>query len=592
VRVSLAFALLLASCSWYEAPEPSPTPPPVIGGTMIVTAGGNFAVASDPARNIVVTMDIATRQIVSTVALEPTDEPGRLVEDGAGRIHVALRRAGAIATLFDGQVVSRRAACPEPRGIVWQASTDQLHVACEGGELITFPAGGGAAVRNVRVERDLRDVVIVNDHLVVTTFRNAEVLSLDAQGRVLHRVKPTGVVRSAFTEFGEFQEKEARPIVGYRAIPMPSGEILLVHQRSTGGPLSISPGGYGQSDCGDGPVESTVSFLPTDFSGPVRLPTDPDEKPAPMRRLARGVVPVDIAQSPDGGWFAVVLSGSRTVRLIGRTTLAIGEFEDPCGFEPTDMDIAADHEAYGLPVSAAFTPSGALVVQWDNAMTVESLGTPGLTNGYVVLPEPYTVDPGRILFNKPTSSGLACASCHPEAREDTMVWDFGSFGRRRTQNIRGHLAERAPYHWGGDMVNLRMLTEEVMVSRMGGEQPDAEGMFALTHWLGELRPIDPAPPVDIAAVDRGRVVFEEAACATCHNGPLFTNNALVNVGTGGNFKVPTLLGVGARAPYLHDGCAPTLRDRFGPCGGGDLHGVTSTLSAAEMGDLIAFLESL
>ncbi len=560
---------------------------------MIVTADGNFAVAADPARNIVVRMNISTREIVSTVALQAYDEPGRLVEDGAGRIHVALRRSGDIATILANGDVTRRPACSEPRGIAWQASTDQIHVACQSGELVTFPAPGGGAIRTVHVDRDLRDVMIINDRLAVTTFRTAEVLTLDSEGRVLHRVRPAGVQRFVFSPEGFSEEKEATPVVGYRAMPMPNGEIVLVHQRSTGGPLSISPGGYGQSDCGDGPVEATVSFMPTDFSGPIRLPESEDEKPVANRRLSRGVVPVDIAPSPDGGWFAVVLAGTRTVRLVGRTTLAVGEFEDPCGFESSDMEITAEHEGYGLPVAAAFTPTGALVIQWDNAITVESLGTPGVANGYVVLPEPYTVDPGRLLFNKATSSGLACGSCHPEGREDTMVWDFGSFGKRRTQNIAGHLAERAPYHWGGDMVNLRMLAEEVMVSRMGGEQPTGEEMYALTHWLGELRPLNPPTPVDISAVDRGRAVFDEVGCATCHGGPLYTNNTIVSVGTGGVFKAPSLIGVGARAPYLHDGCAPTLRDRFlTPCGGGDLHGATSTLSDGELNDLIAFLESL
>jgi hypothetical protein len=64
------------------------------------------------------------------------------------------------------------------------------------------------------------------------------------------------------------------------------------------------------------------------------------------------------------------------------------------------------------------------------------------------------------------------------------------------------------------------------------------------------------------------------------------------VGTAGIFQVPSLIGVAARAPYLHDGCAPTLLDRFGPCGGGDRHGFTSNLSQGDLGDLVAYLESL
>jgi hypothetical protein len=65
-----------------------------------------------------------------------------------------------------------------------------------------------------------------------------------------------------------------------------------------------------------------------------------------------------------------------------------------------------------------------------------------------------------------------------------------------------------------------------------------------------------------------------------------------DVGTDGTFQVPSLLNVAARAPYMHDGCAPTLADRFGPCGGGDHHGVTSPLGAAQIADLVAYLQTL
>ncbi len=62
------------------------------------------------------------------------------------------------------------------------------------------------------------------------------------------------------------------------------------------------------------------------------------------------------------------------------------------------------------------------------------------------------------------------------------------------------------------------------------------------------------------------------------------------VGTGKAFQVPSLLGIGARAPYMHDGCAPTLKERFSaakPCGGGDMHGKTSQLTEAQIDDLVS-----
>jgi cytochrome c peroxidase len=104
-----------------------------------------------------------------------------------------------------------------------------------------------------------------------------------------------------------------------------------------------------------------------------------------------------------------------------------------------------------------------------------------------------------------------------------------------------------------------------------------------------------APPMrDAAAVQRGLALFQDAqiGCSTCHNGPKLTNNQTVDVGTGGQFQVPWLVGVAARAPFLHNGCIITLQDRFGPWAGGDQHGKTSQLTAAQINDLVAYLESL
>jgi cytochrome c peroxidase len=56
------------------------------------------------------------------------------------------------------------------------------------------------------------------------------------------------------------------------------------------------------------------------------------------------------------------------------------------------------------------------------------------------------------------------------------------------------------------------------------------------------------------------------------------------------------VGVGARGPFMHNGCAPTLRDRFAKgndqCTGGDKHGVTSQLSTEDIDDLVNYLETL
>jgi cytochrome c peroxidase len=117
---------------------------------------------------------------------------------------------------------------------------------------------------------------------------------------------------------------------------------------------------------------------------------------------------------------------------------------------------------------------------------------------------------------------------------------------------------------------------------------------ALGEWLDGLPQERSVDEVELVASARGAELFNdpEVGCATCHTGAQFTDNQLHDVGTGGPFSTPTLLGVGLRQPLFHDGCAPSLDARFGACGGGDRHGKTSQLPLAQRQDLLTYLKSL
>jgi mono/diheme cytochrome c family protein len=199
---------------------------------------------------------------------------------------------------------------------------------------------------------------------------------------------------------------------------------------------------------------------------------------------------------------------------------------------------------------------------------------------------------GHTRFHVDPGSGLACASCHPEGGDDGRVWQF-DIGPRRTMALRGGLKGTEPFHWSGDESDLSSLMTDVFEQRMGGTLQCQSQVDTLADWMETLKPI-PTTVADPDAVDRGRNLFLSAqvGCVSCHNGQQLTNNQTDFVGTGGSFQVPRLVGLAFRAPYLHDGCAKTLADRFGACGGGDSHGHTSQLSPQQIGDLVAFLQTL
>jgi mono/diheme cytochrome c family protein len=178
---------------------------------------------------------------------------------------------------------------------------------------------------------------------------------------------------------------------------------------------------------------------------------------------------------------------------------------------------------------------------------------------------------------------------------DGHVWNFLDFGQRVTQPLEGQVSQRAPFHWSGDLVDWSSLVGEVMMKRMSLPViPSPEQSSALLGWLDTIPNRLPPDDLDAASVERGRAIFQDAnvGCTSCHSGAMYTDNKLHSVGTGAPFIAPSLIGVGSRAPLMHNGCAATLRDRFSACGGGDQHGKTSQLSAEQIDDLVTFLRSL
>jgi mono/diheme cytochrome c family protein len=129
---------------------------------------------------------------------------------------------------------------------------------------------------------------------------------------------------------------------------------------------------------------------------------------------------------------------------------------------------------------------------------------------------------------------------------------------------------------------------------MSGPLLTSEHVESMFRWIDEIPRMLPPAADDPVAAERGRALFNDAdiGCASCHSGEKMTNNTTVDVQTGGAFQVPSLLGLAWRAPYMHQGCAPTLAARFESCGGGDHHGRTSQLTAEQRADLVAYLDTL
>jgi hypothetical protein len=250
--------------------------------------------------------------------------------------------------------------------------------------------------------------------------------------------------------------------------------------------------------------------------------------------------------------------------------------------------------AQGQVTAVAFVSVNVLAAQQREPAGILFFDLTQPTNPEVLdLHEPTRQDSGHSMFHITADAGIACASCHPEAGDDAHLWTFERIGARRTQNLRGGILGTEPFHWNGDMIDFPALVDEVFVKRMSGLQPDPVRANALATWIDKQPALHATAP-DTDAVERGRVLFasDELGCVTCHSGTHLTNNQSAHVGTGALLQVPSLRGLAFRTPLLHNGCAKTVAERFGPCGGGDQHGKTTQLAAAQTQDLTAYLESL
>jgi len=248
--------------------------------------------------------------------------------------------------------------------------------------------------------------------------------------------------------------------------------------------------------------------------------------------------------------------------------------------------------------------ASAVAVDVDGAVVVQSAAPLSIvraeTDGAVLsVPADETTDVVR-LFHADAGVGVACASCHPEGLDDGHVWTFVVDPTepllRRTMPLAGGILQREPYHWDAALESPDALMADTFVSRMGGGPIDAETTTALFDWLDGLRHPRAHPAAPESTIAIGETAFATAACATCHSGPVFTNNTVTSIGRPAeSVKVPSLLGVGVRNDLLHDGCADDLHDRFEPweCDSGSSnHGDLTSLTAEEIAALEAYVRTL
>jgi DNA-binding beta-propeller fold protein YncE/cytochrome c peroxidase len=338
---------------------------------------------------------------------------------------------------------------------------------------------------------------------------------------------------------------------------------------------------------------------------------------------------------------AAISGEGRTLFVALETSREVAAYDTQQGFQITRLAVGR------APQGVAFSSNGRTlyvhnfqdrsVSRFDvtNLVALHTASAPLLgTTTTVASPQiPANVLRGKQLFYDAADDRLArdnylsCASCHNDGAGDGRTWDLTAFGEglRNTIDLRGRAGmNHGPLHWTGNFDEVQDFESQIRTLAGGtGLMSDAQfnagsrsqplgdpktglsaDLDALAAYVASLASA-PASPQRAGAgfsaqAENGRLLFSERGCASCHGGSRYTDSALgvrhdvgtIRAGSGerlgaslDGFDTPTLIGVWATAPYLHDGSAQTLAAAIAAHAG-------NGTSAQERSAIAAFLSEL
>jgi len=555
------------------------------------------------------------------------DEPRTVTAFGEGW---AVACAGDELDLVDADGAVEAVALPaasRPHGVI----------ARDGALYVTLSATGqvarvedGAVVQTFDAIEDARGIAALPDgRLLVTRWR-----SPDDEGRMA-AMAADGSARDAWTlgydpQPGSDTESGGVPSYLDQVAISPTGTLAAVPalQAAIGEGLFRSPRPLTHQTT----VRAAVSYLD---------PTTGAEDLARRKLFDDRGFAAAATFSSRGDFLYVAMRGSRAVERLDVLTGAQAGTILEAGFAPQGLALSPDDR---LLFVDAYLSRELVAYRVDDTGAIPS----EVARATIPSAEPLSEEilRGAILFNDAADprlgqdSYMACAHCHLEGRADGRTWDFTDRGEglRNTIDLLGRAGlGHGPLHWSANFDEVQDFEHDIRGPFAGtGLMDDADffegtrdqtlgdpkaglsaDLDALAAYVTSLADYLPSPhrtpdgslPADAA---RGRDVFASAGCATCHAGDALTDSGFLpsgeprlhDVGTLGagsgqrlgasltGLDPPSLHGLWDGAPYLHDGSAPTLREVLVDRNPEDAHGTTSTLTEAEIADLVAYLRCL
>jgi DNA-binding beta-propeller fold protein YncE len=573
------------------------------GATALARLGAStIAYAADADDDAIHTVDVDRAVEIAVTPLGGS--PAELLVLADGRVAATLSDTNRVVVLEPGErpdapleTLCEAAMPSEPWGLAATPDDARLVVTSAWARALSvIDAGSLDLVRRVRLDREPRGVLVGGDgrRAFVTHLVGARmsIVDLADPGAPVHAV--------------DLRPTDARGQPGTQGYALVDVEVEAGAPGRILAPLTgVDPGKPEASSSYGGTIDTITTVPMVSVVDPVAERVVGGSHRVDATDHRRGCLLPRAADVTPAGTVLVACRGiDALVELDGRSldppALERRRFRVPAGPSGVAVDAAGDRaivwSQFAREVAVVdLAASPADVIRIPVARRQASRLGPAEERGRAIF---HATDDPRI-----SRDGRACASCHPEGREDALTWSTPE-GPRQTIMLAGRISGSAPYGWFGKHRTVRDHVTSTL-ARLGGAglsaPADRADLDALLAYVSAMRP----PSLEGAAEDaghaalaaEGRAVFLDPAvgCARCHlDGG--TDQAAHDVKSGNvveasvRFDTPSLRFVGGTAPYFHDGRYATLEELLEKSDGRMGH--TQNLSRADLLALAAYLEDL
>jgi mono/diheme cytochrome c family protein len=586
-------------------------------------AGRKLAYVADEDERAVRTVDLASRTEIAVTPLAAA--PGQLLVTADGRIVVALRTSSTVAVFEPGEdpAAPLEARCSvaapaEPTGLALTPDGARLLVTSRWGHALTaYETGTLKAAFSVDLPRDPLAVVTSADgaRAFVSHVVGARISVVDLHERAARQID-LHQTEHAFVFLSSAPPVRWSAGQGYTLARMESGRILAPEILANPNPTP----GEATSGYGPGGSPSQIGDIASLDATGEHLATTPV---LAFRDHADCLLPRAAAIDEARGRLLVACLGVNTILAY-----------DAKAKNPHLAPVARWSVAAG-PTGIAVDPAARRAVVWsqfDRTLSLLALDGPAMVSTSYKLPAGFsTPDPLSLIFSVPVKDriiamvlpahappmdatlalgrrvfhaagdsqlagdGRACASCHPDGRDDGFTWATPD-GPRQTPMLAARLSDTAPYGWNGSSAHLEDHVHRTFQRLFGFGLPPRsfDALIAYVRHM-DMAFARPEPSAEAA---RGDAIFHsaEAACATCHvdvttaDGKAHDVQSRIKGDKTAGFDTPSLRFLGQSAPYFHDGRYATLDDLLRGVDG--TMGHTAQLDEGERRALEAYLQAL